>query len=93
MLDPFTLLLSFLNLVIVVAIILHIRDEARRIGEPWAHMILLVVFFWWLVYPLWLLLWPGLHRDGRQGRNPENFLRATWARKRIERACSKNDQK
>ena len=72
-----------LHLVIVIAILIHIRKEAKLIGEDWAHLILPVIFFWWLVYPLWLFLWPGMHRPSRRGKDPETYLQPTWARRRV----------
>jgi len=79
--DPFNLLLP-LKFLIYFTILWHIRREAKQIGEKWLHMILLVWFFWWLVYPLWLFLWPGMHRPSRSGQAPESYLPIVAARKR-----------
>jgi hypothetical protein len=79
-----------LYLIVVVAILIHIRSEARRIGESWGHLIIPTIFFWWLVYPLWLFLWPGMHRPSRRGKDPETYLAMTWARRRVDRLGKRN---
>jgi hypothetical protein len=74
--------LALLNLAITVFVLFRIRKEALALGEPWRHLILPVWFMWWLVYPLWLFLWPGLHRPRRFRQLPEEFLPIVWARKK-----------
>ena len=71
-----------IHLVAVVVVLCHIRSQAQRIGEPWKYLILPTVFLWWLIYPLWLFVWPGMLRPSRIGRNPEEYLSITWAKRR-----------
>ncbi len=88
MFDP-SFLLFLLKWTAVIAIILHIRRQAIQIDEGWMQHIIPVIFLWWLVYPLWLFLWPGMYRPGRYGKDPETYIPKLRAKRRISAKSKK----
>ena len=71
--------------IIISGILWQIRREATRLREKWMHLIIPTIFLWWIVYPLWLFLWPGLHRASRTQGPLERHFPVLWAKKRLDR--------
>jgi len=81
-----TIMITLIMILINIATSIHIGIQSsrnKRIGNTFWHVGMNLLVGWFLVYPLWLFVWPGQLRQYLFGNDRDKAQK--WARKLIEK--------